>query len=39
MITIALVLIMSAYIFRREHAQIKEIKRNLGRYESKEKLR
>ena len=33
MITLVLVLIMSVYIFRREHAQIKEVKRKLDRYE------
>ena len=35
MITIILVLIMSAYIFRREHIQIKEVRKKLDRYEGK----
>lgn len=35
MVTLVLVLIMSVYIFRREHAQIKELKRKLSRYEGK----
>jgi hypothetical protein len=33
MVTLVLVLIMSAYILRREHIQIKQIKKKIDRYE------
>lgn len=33
MITIALVLIMSAYIYRREYISVKEIKKKLKKYD------